>query len=141
MTNITATRIEDEQERMSFLPSLTGSYFLRFEHLAFRSMEQATDDYGGGFWNYVKLSNGSGYMFPASDLKTFRMGSMNAWLGDMSPEAAGIAISLCAFSWLSFDANAEGNQSVMFKLAENFHALREYAAEHKEAAAIFAFID
>jgi hypothetical protein len=59
----------------------------------------------------------------------------NGYKGEMSADAAGITVCLFAYSHLSF------RYSENDAFADHFHLLREFAAEHAEASAIFAAID
>jgi hypothetical protein len=74
-------------------------------------------------------------MAPDTD-EPFDVSCDNGFEGRMSPCAFGIAVCLYAFSHLSFAGD---------RLAEicstQFHLLREYALDHREAGAILAAID
>lgn len=141
MADITATPIKSERARLDFLPGLAGSYFMALETALFRIMDKACpDDYSGGYWEYVRLSNGGGFAYPTAE-EGWNMTSLNGWQGLMSAEAAGICVTLTALSHLSFIAHDKGSMAVSQKLAENFYLLRDFALEHSEQRDIFAFID
>jgi hypothetical protein len=139
-TKITATTLPTPQ-RAAFIPALASPrYMMNFEGGLFNLMGQADASYTGGFWEFVKLSNGGAFAYPRQ-AEGWEMASMNYWSGHMSDEAAGIAITICVCSLLSFKAAEDGNDAAGQKLSNNYYMLRDYAAEHAEAAAIFAFID
>lgn len=121
-------------DRSNFLPNHAGPQFLRYEMLTFDIMGKVCAEYHGGMWDFFELSNGGFYMAPDSE-KRFRLVWEDNWFdGEMSADAAGIGVSLMAQSWLSGATNSES-------LAEKFYQLRDYAADHAEASAIFGFID
>ena len=59
----------------------------------------------------------------------------NDYEGVMSADAAGITVCLFACSHLSFRYSEDD------VFGDHFHLLREFAAQHAEASAIFAAID
>ena len=61
----------------------------------------------------------------------------NGFEGVLSADAFGITCSLYAYSLLSFSADEAFGQVC----GEQFHRLREYMLDHKEAAAILRAID
>ena len=133
MSTLITSKLVALDDRPNFLPKHVGSQFLRYEFLTYDIMEKASADYGGGLWEFVELSNGGFYMSPDTERQFHIVWEDNYFDGVMSADAAGIGVSLMAQSWLSFDGNE--------RLAEKFHHLRDYAAEHSEAAAILGFID
>lgn len=131
---ITATEVKDETQRLDFTPSFFGNYFLEGEMLTYAFMEQLSSDYGGGLWLFYKLSNGGFYMAPDhGDLMQVSWAE-NYYSGQMSADAAGITACLFALSHLCCAKQDD-------LLAQRFHALRDFALKHKEAAEIFRAID
>jgi len=135
---VTATPVADG-ERLNFLPWLFNRKFTAGEQAAYAWMSKlAAEDYHGGFWNFYKLSNGSGYMAPAED-KPFRVvNDTNGFEGEMSADAAGIVATLFAISTL-FEVMPQG--AALNGLIDRYYALRDYAAGHKDVRAIFGAID
>nr|WP_321440401.1 antirestriction protein [uncultured Hyphomonas sp.] len=131
---ITKTRVQ-EAERLGFLPRQAGADYLRFESLVFHIMDKASPDYSGGYWDFYSLSNGGFFIAPASDDRFAIHWDLNYFEGEMSAEAAGIAVCLLVLGNLSFESTNPQH------MAEKFYALREFAADHAEASAIFGFID
>ena len=114
------------------LPRHFGQRLLIFEGAVYDFMRRFAPDYDGGFWQFYELSNGGFYMAP--DGGTFRLSvDTNGYEGEMSADAAGITVCLFACSHLSYSDDEV--------FSDHFHMLREFAAEHAEASAIFAAID
>jgi hypothetical protein len=120
--------------RMSTLPRHFGIHMLTVEAKIYDLLRQFAKAYGGGEWTFYELSNGGFFMTPPEG--TYRLFVPgNGYEGEMSAEAAGIAVCLFCFSLLSF----ENRRTEMF--SNHFHWLRDYAVIHPEAAKIFAAID
>ena len=133
-TLVVARRVDDAQ-RIHTLPRHFGNRLLTFEGAVYDFMRRFSLDYRGGFWDFIELSNGGFYMAPQHE-GTFRFSvDTNGYEGEMSPDAAGIAVCLFAYSHLSF----RYSEDQIF--ADHFHQLREFAMDHAEASAIFGAID
>jgi hypothetical protein len=132
-TAIVARRLDDA-ERMMALPQHFGDRLLIFEGAVYDFMRRFAPSYRGGYWEFFELSNGAFYMACLGDPFRFSVDT-NGCDGEMSADAAGITVCLYAYSHLSFIY--AGNDV----FAKHFHLLRDYAAEHAEASAIFAAID
>lgn len=132
------TRTEcPEDKRLNFLPRHIGEdsgQFLHYEHLTFSFLEKASPDYGGGFWSFYNLSNGGFYMAPALERPLRIIWEDNYFDSEMSPDAAGICVSLMAQNAFAWEIDID-------RFGEKFHALRDYAAQHEEAHLIYSFID
>jgi hypothetical protein len=128
--------IVPESERMYIVDGLFGlGYMLKLEPAVFRTAERLASEYEGGYWEFHDLSNGSFYMSPRHDTE-FTVSCENGFEGKLSPDAFGITVCLYAFSELSF-----GGDRLAQTCASQYHLLREYAAEHPEARAIYRAID
>ncbi len=92
--------------------------------------------YCGAYWNMYALSNGGWYMCPDEDNR-FDVRCPNGYQGSLTADAFGIVAVLYACSHLSFIANDDAASNY----ARHYRRLRDFAAEHDEAAAIFAAID
>ena len=137
MTTSTITNtIVPESERMNIVDDLFGmSYMLKLEPAVFRTAERLASEYEGGYWLFHDLSNGGWYMAPRHDTE-FTVSCENGFEGKLSPDAFGITVCLYAFSELSF-----GGDRMAQACAKQYHLLREFAAEHPEARAIYRAID
>jgi hypothetical protein len=96
-----------------------ASFSFQIEPRIFTTAESLSHSYRGGCWEMYALSNGGFYMAPETD-------------------AFGISVCLCLFSLVSFDRR---KPRLARTCAEHFHLLREFAADHSEAAAIFGATD
>ncbi len=132
-------------DRAPFLLTLASNYAPAFwrqcNHLR---LEQCTD-ISRMQWGFSSLANdcgqSGGFIWPEAE-KPVAMQSMNGWRGKMSPEACGIALSLTAFSWLSFTAHDNQHEEQMERLSISYHQLRNAAySRHREADKIAAFCD
>lgn len=124
-----------ENKRMDSLPSRFGRDMLTFENTVYNVVSDQAKEYTGGLWKFFDLDNGGFYMAPDSREKeyTYEVAS-NGFSGKLSPDAAGIVACLYAYSQLSFGRDGQ-------KFAEHYHSLRDFAAQHAEARAIFEAID
>lgn len=128
--------IVPESERLSIVDGIFGmSYMLKLEPAVFSIAEALAETYTGGYWEFHDLSNGSFYMSPRHDTE-FTVSCENGFEGKLSPDAFGVTVCLYAFSELSF-----GGDRMAQTCAKQFLLLREYAAEHPEASAIYRAID
>jgi hypothetical protein len=135
---IIATLVPDEH-RLDFLPRHLGTPLcIKVEGLIFWTLDKASPDYAGGFWEFYDLTNGGFYIAPQTK-NWFRMRwDDNGFEGNMSAPAAGIAVTLMALGTMSF---AESSQHHVQRLSRKFHLLRDFAMEHAEANGIIGFVD
>ena len=128
--------IVPESERLSFVDRLFGiQYVLKLEPTVFTMAERIAPEYSGAYWTFHTLGNGGFYMSPRHDTM-FSISCENGFEGKLSPDAFGITVCLYVFSELSF-----GENRLAKACADQYHLLREYAAEHPEATAIYRAID
>ena len=124
-----------ESQRMNILPRYTGRHFMLMEGLIYKVMGEYSEAYNGGHWIMWELSNGGFYMAPGDKNKTFPMCCAgNYYSGTMSADAAGVVSCLVAFNRMAWHTRDQ-------RFSDLFYALREWAAEHPEAAEIFKAID
>jgi hypothetical protein len=131
---ILATLVPDTQ-RLDFLPRHFGRQMMTVEQHLYSRLSELSQDYTGGYWNFYDLSNGGCYLAPTAPERLRIVVQGNDFEGTMSADAAGITATLFTLSELSF----------RFQRAEvlgtRFHQLRDFAADHSEAALIFRAID
>ena len=120
--------------RAGALPRHFGRHALTFESLVYDLMRQFSPEYTGGNWRFMELSNGSFYMTPPNVPYHLTVHS-NCYEGDMTADAAGIAVCLFAYSLLSFQYRGTDI------FTRHFHRLRDFALGHAESTEIFAAID
>ncbi|MGL5968074.1 MAG: antirestriction protein [Kluyvera sp.] len=135
--NLTATLISDEQ-RPAFWPQHFGCIpqWIVLEPCIFGWMDRLCADYSGGIWQFFTLSNGGAFMAPDSDSdeKWSLFNSMNGNGGELSAEAAGIAVCLMAYSHHACRTECDA-------MTEHCYRLRDYALHHPECNAIMHIID
>ncbi|MFT3819803.1 MAG: antirestriction protein [Rubrivivax sp.] len=122
------------QDRPQFLPRVFGARLVAIgEGLVYRFMSALCPEYGGGFWDFVDLSNG-GFYLRLRSAKSFAVQvEGNGFVGALSADAASIVATLFALNYLVWRGDGH--------LDEAFMALRSYAGQHAEGPAIFAAID
>lgn len=131
---ISATLLADQQ-RLNFLPRHFGRQMMAVEQHLYGRLSELSSDYMGGYWNFYDLSNGGCYLAPTTPERLRIVVQGNDFEGTMSADAAGITATLFTLSELSFRfRHAE-------VLGTRFHQLRDFAADHAEAALIFRAID
>lgn len=135
LANTPIAELVPEAERGTFIPKLLpGIKLLIAEATVFDFMGKLCPAYGGGFWNYYRLSNGGYYMAPDKYGRMTLEWWGNGFSGEMSEDAAGIVATLFALSHLSFMVPNDG-------LVDNFEKLREFSYTHPESALISQAID
>jgi hypothetical protein len=137
--HIVCTLVPDEQ-RVAFWPGHFGSIpqWIILEPTVFAWMDRFCTDYRGGIWNFYTLSNDGVFMAPEAhedaDEKWSMFNSMNGNGGELSSEAAGIAVCLIAYSHHACRTECDA-------MTEHYYRLRDYALSHAECNAIMHIID
>ena len=136
-TEIITREFVTEERRADFVDALFGlSFPLQLEPCIFVMASELSSDYRGGYWAFYALGNDGFYMAPDDDT-CFTVRCENGYEGRVSADALGITACLYTYSRLSFIAG----DTVACIYARQYHALREYAVDHVEAAAIIAATD
>ncbi|CAB1208198.1 Antirestriction protein KlcA [Serratia liquefaciens] len=136
---LTATLVQDEQ-RVGFWLQHFGSIpqWIILEPTVFAWMDRFCADYSGGIWQFYTLSNGGAFMAPEADDDSNELRSlfntMNGNDGELSSEAAGIAVCLIAYSHHAMRTECDA-------MTEHYYRLRDYALSHTECSAIMNIID
>ena len=130
---ITASIVPAEQ-RMDFLPNHFGARaMIKFEMSVYDWMGSLCPTYRGGFWNYVELSNGGAFMYPAGvDAFEFTVDG-NGSHGTVSAEVAGISATACALNgmlWQGWDS-----------LNTQYELLLEFIGDRPDAMTIRRALD
>lgn len=134
-----AVRAEDER-RLHVLPEYVGVRRMQQCEVAiYAFMEDLCPDYFGGMWDFYEFAtpgeSGSGFFMAPAMCDRYRLSCAgNYFEGDFSQEAAGIAVSLFAFSHLSMHTGWAGYASL-------YRALRLYSIGHPEHEVISGIID
>ena len=134
-SNVTvrAMRVPDSK-RLNTLPRHFGRQLMMGEALVYQSLQSVCKTYPGGLWDFFELTNGGFYMRPHMEGPLHIQCEVNGFSGQMSCDAAGIMACLMAFNVLAWHTREA-------HFAEMFYQLRDFAAQHAEAASIFAAVD
>lgn len=82
----------EECDRLSFLPYLFGLDFLYAEASVYALAKKMMPEYEGGFWHFIRLPDGGGYMMPDGD--RFHLVNGENWFDrTVSADAAGIILT------------------------------------------------
>lgn len=134
ITPVVASLVPDQQ-RLTALPRFFGfAQMLRAEALVFAYMTKLSIDYVGSYWHYYTLSDGGFYMAPAIDKPMRIEWYGNGYSGQMTADAAGLVATMFAVSHLSAEVRTD-------EMADLYHQLRDFAADHPEARQILRAID
>ncbi len=79
----------EECDRLSFLPYLFGNDFLYAEAYVYALAQKMMPEYQGGFWHFIRLPDGGGYMMPDGD--RFHLVNGENWF-DRTVSADGIEL-------------------------------------------------
>ena len=126
-----------EEERLTFLPRHFGRHMLIVENSLYSQFAKLCPTYTGGYWHFYELSNGGCYLAPSRE-QYLLVQSGNFFEATVSGDAAGIIVSLFTFSHLSFMLE---DDPLGPRIADFFHLLRDFAADHPEASLITRAID
>ena len=81
----------EEIDCLSFLPYLFGNDFLYAEASVYALAKKMMPEYEGGFWHFIRLPDGGGYMMPDGD--RFHLVNGENWFDrTVSADAAGIML-------------------------------------------------
>ena len=136
---LAATLVPDEQ-RVEFWPQYFGNIpqWIILEPHIFAWMDRFCADYCGGIWQFYMLSNGGAFMAPEAnedtDEKWSLFNTMNGNGGELSAEAAGIAVCLMTYSHHAMRTGCDA-------MTKHYYRLRDYALNHAECSAIMHIID
>lgn len=111
------------RQRMSFLPSLFGNYFLQGETFVFGFMEKYAQGYNGGYYEYMKAENGAMYLKPDCD---YFLSLPNYFNETVSADICGIITTYYALSWLIHKAHVNDNDRLFNLLLDRQEKLDDY---------------
>ena len=126
-----------ENERLDVLPTYFGKHMMEFEGLVFDFARALLKEYDGGFWEFVEIPGGM-FMYPDSE-KEYTVVSPNYAEYKLPCEYAGIVVTLCALSHLSFSMYERKEDPD--NVSRFFYALRDFAFDGEYAKEICALID
>ncbi len=130
----------EECDRLSFLPYLFGQDFLYAEASVYALAKQMMPEYEGGFWHFIRLPDGGGYMMPDGD--RFHMVNGANWFDrTVSADAAGIILTSLVINrqlWLYHDSGDAG-LTQLYRMRDA--QLWRHIEFHPECNAIYAALD
>ncbi|CTZ77446.1 putative antirestriction protein [Escherichia coli] len=125
---------------LSFLPYLFGLDFLYAEASVYALAKKMMPEYEGGFWHFIRLPDGGGYMMPDGD--RFHMVNGANWFDrTVSADAAGIILSSLVINrqlWLYHDSGDAG-LTQLYRMRDA--QLWRHIEFHPECNAIYAALD
>jgi len=128
-----------EDRRLDFLPTYFGPrLMLRGEGLVYAWLRRLCPSYGGAYWHYYELSDGGFYMAPDLLGRLVLEVDGNGFRGELSADEAGIVATLFAVGQVVAEIAGTDEADA---LIDRYHSLRDFAATHPEAAAIYRAID
>ena len=136
---VTVTRIDNEDERITFLPKYLSNDFLLFEQNIYRWMDNHANHYQGGMYHFYKLSNGGFYIAPEESYVISI--PQNYFKEKLTANACGIVASLYILNALSHYFYEKRNNEKVELLNNYYYALRDFALAHPEANLILSAID
>lgn len=130
----------EECDRLSFLPYLFGNDFLYAEAYVYALAQKMMPEYQGGFWHFIRLPDGGGYMMPDGD--RFHLVNGENWFDrTVSADAAGIILTSLVINrqlWLYHDSGDAG-LTQLYRMRDA--QLWRHIEFHPECNAIYAALD
>ena len=133
-TKITAIQVLEEA-RNDFMFNHFKHAMMHVENGVYTTLDKICPDYSGGYWQFVELSNGGGYMRLETDKSTLHVACENYYEGDLSPDAASIVACLYSINRALWARPDDEN------LDKHYYWLRDYALQHVEVDGILGAID
>ena len=115
----------------------------RFDILVFTEATLATnDEYTGGTWDMVRLSNGSFFLNWRTDRETIRIVNANNYTDlNVSPVAMSIVATIVALNKLCWSLYNNGHERASKHIGCHYHSLTQAMYDHNESAALISFLD
>ena len=123
-----------DELRLNVLPRYLGRHYFEGESLVYDWAGRLDQSYEGGHWDFFTLSNDGFYMAPSNQGRVHVRWHMNGYSDMMGADAFGVTVTLFALCHLAEKTRDD-------TIVERYHQLREYAAQHVEAANILRAID
>ncbi len=130
----------EECDRLFFLPYLFGQDFLYVEASVYALAKKMMPEYEGGFWHFIRLPDGGGYMMPDGD--RFHIVNGANWFDrTVSADACGIILTSLVINrqlWLYHDSGDAG-LTQLYRMRDA--QLWRHIEFHPECNAIYAALD
>ncbi|EAY4772597.1 antirestriction protein [Salmonella enterica] len=130
----------EESDRLSFLPYLFGDDFMIAEMHVYALASKMITGYEGGFWHFIRLPDGGGYMMPDGD--RFHLVNSENWFDHtVSADAAGIILTSLAINRRMWTHHECGNTALTRLFQMRDAQLWSHIEFHPECNAIYAALD
>jgi len=134
-----ARRLEGAQ-RLTFLPALFSNDFMISEATIYAYASRHIEGYGGGFWHYWRLPNGSGFMVPEGETLLF-CSSDNWFEQEVSAEVAGIIITALVLNHRSWHHSHHDRGELCRHFCKQYELLMDFVSTHPDAGVIYRALD
>ncbi|EBB8134294.1 antirestriction protein [Salmonella enterica] len=130
----------EESDRLSFLPYLFGDDFMIAEMQVYALARKMITGYEGGFWHFIRLPDGGGYMMP--DCGPVHLTNSENWFDStVSADAAGIILTSLAINRRLWAHHACGHAALTHLFRARDAQLWSHIELHPECNAIYAALD
>lgn len=129
-----------ESDRLSFLLYLFGDDYLLAEMQVYATAERYLPQYTGGFWRFIRLPEGGGYMAPDGD-RVHVVNDDNWFDKTLSGDAAGIVVTLLAINRRCWPHHDRGHAGRVQLFMQREQQLYDYIDTHPERADILRALD
>ncbi|MGY0160681.1 antirestriction protein [Edwardsiella tarda] len=130
----------EECNRLSFLPYLFGDDFMLAELQVYALARKLIPEYEGGFWHFIRLPDGGGFMMPDCG-KVHMINGENWFDRTISAEAAGIILTSLAINRRCWTQHDCGNTALTELYIQRDTQLWSYIEFHPECDAIYTALD
>ena len=132
--------IVDYPERDNFLFKHTDKACLRFENLCYVLADKFLDEYNGGMWEFIELSNGGFFIVP-KDKEHYTLSNPIGVCEKVKNQVAGIFITIYALCELINSYTKTGEHLVADKLLGKYGELLNYCYGRLDYPIIKKFLD
>ena len=108
-----------------------------FQDYLYKLANECLEDYCGGQWEFVELSNGGFYWY--LDEEDCVLTSMNGWSDTISGKAAGLGLTICVLNHAMWQF--QENDEVLKILYTKYNKALQYSRGIPEAVKLICFLD
>lgn len=136
-----ATLLQGAQ-RLTFLPDLFSTDFMRSEATVYAYAERFFEGYQGGMWQFYRLPAGGGFMVPELDAGTVMFTQPGNWFEqEVSAEVAGIIITALVLNHRSFHHDHHDQEELCRHFCRRYQQLMDFVNTHPDASLIYRALD
>ena len=130
----------EESDRLSFLPYMFGTDFMLAELQVYALAKKWMPEVDGGFWHFIRLPEGGGYMMP--DCGRVHLVNGENWFDrTVSADAAGIILTSLAVNRRLASWHDCGNPALTHLYMLRDAQIWDHITFHPECNAIYAALD